>query len=373
MKVLIASDSFKDALSAMEVCKAISKGLLLASSKITPVLFPMADGGEGTSEILTFHSGGHMLEVDVQDPLFRPIKASYGLSGDKKTAFIEMAEASGIQLLKPEERKASQTSSIGTGELLKDAMHKGVSKILLGIGGSATNDAGMGMATALGFKFLDKNKKVLSPIGANLIKVDQVVSPDNWNLHCAIEVICDVDNPLFGPKGAAYIYSPQKGASEEEVKLLDAGLKHFAQVLEQAFRKDYSEIAGTGAAGGLGFGALTFLNAGLKPGIEALMDYTNFEAQLEGVDLIITGEGRLDQQTLNGKLIQGICKMANSQSVPVIALCGSLEASPEQIKAIGLKAAYSILNRPMSLQEALADTACLLEKTSFNVINTWLD
>lgn len=369
MKILIAADSFKDALPALEVCQAVARGLKRALPQAEPVLFPMADGGEGTAEILTFHSRGQRIEKEVNDPLFRPVNAGYGLSGDGKTAFIEMAAASGLPLLKQEERSALKTTTFGTGELILDAIQRGAAKILLGIGGSATNDAGMGMAAALGYRFFDEGGERLPATGENLAKVSSIdlshllFNPE----HLEVEVLCDVDNPLFGEKGAARVYAPQKGAGADAVETLDAGLRHFARLLADKFEQDFAHIPGAGAAGGLGAGAMAFLGGRLRPGIEAVMDYTGFEDQLKGVQFVITGEGKVDSQTLHGKLIYGITRRARAAGVPVIALCGALLASPEDIEAIGLKAAFSIQNRPLSLEEALKETAEGLERTAFLV------
>ncbi|MCO6492528.1 MAG: glycerate kinase [Phaeodactylibacter sp.] len=369
MKILIAADSFKDALPALEVCRAIARGLRRALPPAELLLFPMADGGEGTAEILTYHSRGERIEKEVNDPLFRPVNAGYGLSGDGKTAFIEMAAASGLPLLKQDERSALKTTTFGTGELILDAIQRGAGKILLGIGGSATNDAGMGMAAALGYRFFDKAGERLAATGENLSKVASI---DSSHLQfrpeeVKVEVLCDVDNPLFGEKGAAHVYAPQKGADAGAVERLDAGLRHFAQLLEDKFGQDFAHIPGAGAAGGLGAGAMAFLGGSLRPGIEAVMDYTGFEEQLKGVQFVFTGEGKVDSQTLHGKLIYGITRRARAAGVPVIALCGALLASPEDIGAIGLKAAFSIQNRPVSLEEALKETEAGLERTAFLV------
>lgn len=378
MKILIASDSFKDALPALEVCQAIERGVKRADSNIQTVLFPLADGGEGTAEVLTFHSGGRWVTVQVHDPLFRPIQAGYGISADGKTAFMEMAQAAGLQLLKPEERNPLKTSTYGVGEMIMDAIQKGVQHIMLGIGGSATNDAGIGMAGALGFGFLGAGDAVVSMdavdamdrralTGGNLSRVHGIIPPSSYP-PITLEVLCDVDNPLYGSTGAAYVYARQKGADDAAIQALDAGLQHFASVLKTHFGKDFANIPGAGAAGGMGAGAMAFLNADLKPGIQTVMQWTNFDATLQNVDVILTGEGKIDSQTLHGKLIKGITEKAQTLGIPVIALCGTLSAAPDEIQQMGLHAAFSILNRPMALAEALSKTAPLLEETAFHVI-----
>jgi glycerate kinase len=369
MNILIATDSFKDALSAPEVCEAIAKGLKQAHPDIRAILFPMADGGEGTAQILTHHSKGQWLSTQVKDPLLRPIEAAYGLSADKHTAFIEMAAASGLPLLKPEERNPLNTSTYGTGELILDAIKQGAKRIILGIGGSATHDIGIGMATALGFRFKDQSNNPVVPVGAALSDIsyidDQALKFDPKAI--TVDVLCDVDNPLYGERGAAHVYAPQKGADDIQVQGLEKGSRHFANILEKYTNRDIASITGAGAAGGLGAGALAFLNAKLKPGIEAVMELTQFEAAVAKADLIITGEGRIDDQTLHGKLIAGITQIAQTKHVPVIALCGSLQASTSTIQTLGLKAAFSIQQKPVSLETALSETASALEHTAFNI------
>jgi glycerate kinase len=369
MRILIASDSFKDALPAEAVCQAIEKGLITANDKFEVTAMPLADGGEGTAAILAHHTGGQMVEDRASNPRFEPIMAQYGMSGDGKTAFIEMASASGLQLLKPKERNPLKTSTMGTGALIIAAMGRGAEKIILGLGGSATNDAGMGMAAALGYRFLDEQGQELKPVGENLSKVHRIDDRMLFLDPRQIEIItlCDVDNPLFGEQGAARVFAPQKGADPAAVELLDAGLRHIAPQMEKLAGKPIAEVPGSGAAGGMGAGCLTYLGASLKPGIETIMEVAGFEAALDQADLVITGEGRLDEQTLRGKLIKGITQRARQKAVPVIALCGALQASPEAVRSIGLQAAFSIQNRPVDLATALEETASRLEETAFHV------
>ena len=366
MKILIACDSFKDALNAPDVCKSIERGWRLADPSVSATVFPLADGGEGTFDILTAHLSMKNVEMTVNDPLFRLIKARYGLTTEG-VAFIEMAQAAGLPLLKNAKRNPLKTSTFGVGELIKNAVKRGANKIVLGIGGSATNDGGMGMAAALGYVFLDKNEKDLEPIGENLIKIHQIVADkvvfDTSKIK--VEVMCDVKNPLFGPTGAAYVYARQKGATDEMIDLLDKGLQHFAEKMNGFNCSPFTE--GAGAAGGLGFGAMAFLKGELKSGIEVVLDVTNFDKQLTDKDLVITGEGRLDAQTAHGKLISGIVQRAKKANVPVIALCGALEMTPQYVADLGLLAAFPIGQKPTNLAEALAATAENLEKTAFNV------
>ncbi len=364
MNILIACDSFKDALDAPSVCRAIERGLQLADPSVSTSIFPLADGGEGLSDILNFHLGLKKVEMEVRDPLFRKIKATYNLSTDNTTAFIEMAQAAGLQLLTQEERNPLLTTTFGVGEMIHDALERGAKRIVLGIGGSATNDLGIGMAAALGWSFVDKNKEKLSPIGGNLDKIETITPPQYFDHSDVLfEVMCDVTNPLLGKTGAAHVYSKQKGASIEMIDILENGAEKCAKVGN--FSKIEVETAGAGAAGGLGFGALVFLNATIKSGIDAMMDLTHFDKQVAWADVIFTGEGRLDSQTAHGKLIAGI--ISRAQGKPVIALCGALEMTPQYVQDLGLKAAFSIAQKACSLPEALAGTAENLEKTAFNV------
>lgn len=372
MKIIIAPDSFKNALAAAEVCRAIERGILLARPDAECVLFPMADGGEGTSEILAWHLEGETVKCRVADPYLRPVEAHYFLSSAGDVAFIEMAQASGLQLLEKHEQNPLQTSTYGTGELIADAIGKGVKKILLGIGGSATNDGGMGMATVLGWGFFSANGEKLSPTGANLASVDKIIRPEGNDLpppDLQVEVICDVTNPLFGPNGAAFVYAEQKGADEAAIRRLDAGLRHFSNKLETYFAQNFAEVPGAGAAGGMGAGAMAFLGAKLRPGAEAMMELTGFEKVIQGADLIITGEGRLDGQTMHGKLIRGICRKAAVHGLPVIAFCGTLDASPAAIRETGLQAAFSLLKKPQTLEAAIASAKAGLEDLAFNVLS----
>lgn len=366
MKILIAPDSFKDALSAPEVCIAIQRGILLARPEVETVLFPMADGGEGTAEILAWHLPGEMVACTVAGPLGQPVAAQYFLSGEM--AFIEMAQASGLQLLRPEERNPLKTSTFGTGQLIRHAIGRGAKKILLGIGGSATNDAGMGMAAALGWRFLSKNSEELAPIGENLGQVETLLPPESEIRISKSEIVCDVDNPLTGPQGAAQVYARQKGADNAAVEVLEVGMVHFSKKLEAHFGRNFAEISGAGAAGGLGAGAMAFLGATLRPGVETVMQLIGFEEVLKKSDLVITGEGRLDGQTLHGKLVRGICKKAARYGVPVVALCGAVEALPEEVAGIGLRAAFSLLRKPQTLPEALVSTKKGLENLAYNVL-----
>jgi glycerate 2-kinase len=352
MKILLAPDKFRGSLTAPEVCQAMTDGIYMVSPDIEVVSLPMADGGEGTLDLLLWYSKGQKIIEKVHDPLGRIIEAEYGISADGKTAFIEMATTSGLRLLSKEERNPLKTSTLGTGELIKAAINRGVENIIMGIGGSATNDAGIGMAKALGWQFFDENGIELEPIGENLIKIQDIKAPLSNN-QITVTVACDVTNPLHGENGAAYIYGPQKGADNEAIKLLDAGLKNIENRIISKQKSSPLGIRGLGAAGGLGFGSVVFLDAELKEGVKLLMDFCGFDKHLDNVDLIITGEGKVDNQTLQGKLIKGITDKASEKNIPIAAICGTLAVNPKELKEIGITYANSILTHPMDLDEAL--------------------
>lgn len=369
--ILIAPDAFKHACKALEASLAIQRGIQRAMPSASCWLFPMADGGEGTAEILAHHLNATPRKALVHDALMRPLEATWYFWEPEQTALIDMAAASGIQLLGIHEHNPMHTSTYGTGEVIKNALETGARKILLGIGGSATNDAGMGMAAALGWKFLDAHGKIISPKGAHLELVDRIVAPkEPTNLE--VEVLCDVDNPLFGPQGAAYTYGAQKGASPEDVTFLDRGLQHFAEVLKAQFDQQITDLPGAGAAGGLGAGAVAFLNGKLMRGAARIMELTGFYEALENSRLVITGEGCLDSQTKRGKLLFEIAQAAKKKQVPVIALCGQLALPETEWREIGFCKVRQITPTGMSLEKALRTTPALLEQAAFECFtNGW--
>lgn len=359
MNILIACDSFKDALPADAVCRAIAAGLRQSHPDATIVEMPLSDGGEGLLDVLRAPLNLSFIEMPAADPLGRTITGRYGLSPDG-VAVVEMADASGLQRLTLAERDPAATSTFGTGQLLADARARGAKRAILAIGGSATNDAGIGAAAALGWGFLDAQGATVRPTGGHLKDIATLVpAPQPFE---SLEVLCDVTNPLYGPRGAAWIYGPQKGGTPALLTELDEGLKHIAAVVAAQLGKDVAEMPGAGAAGGLGFGAVAFLGARLRRGIEVVMDLTGFDAAARAADLIVTGEGHLDGQSAQGKLIQGLC--GRSDGRPVIALAGKLSASPDQVRTIGLQAAYCINREERPLPQMLADTAANLEKTA---------
>ncbi|HEY2009213.1 MAG TPA: glycerate kinase [Rhizomicrobium sp.] len=360
MNILVACDSFKDALPADAVCAAIARGLKQSHPDANVSEMPLSDGGEGLLDVLGRALDLRWIEKQVTDPLGRPVMGRYGLSANGRTAVVEMARASGLQLLTLEERDPRKTSTFGTGELLADAKAHGARHALLAIGGSATNDAGIGAAAALGWRFLDTAGKDVPPDGGHMKDVTRLVpAPAPFE---KVEVLCDVTNPLYGPTGAAWIYGPQKGGSDPVLAELDDGLKHIADVVKAELGRDVAGMPGAGAAGGLGYGAVVFMGAELRRGIEVVLDITGFDAAARKADLIITGEGHLDGQSAQGKLIQGLCGRAGR--TPVIALCGKLSATPQQLEAIGLKAAYGINKQQRPLAEMLANTAVNLERAT---------
>jgi len=360
MNILVACDSFKDALPADVVCRAIAAGLKKSHADATIIEMPLSDGGEGLLDVLQGPLALHWVDAQVADPLGRPITGRYGLSADRKTCVVEMAEASGLQRLTLAERDPRLTSTFGTGQLLADAKARGATRAILAIGGSATNDAGVGAAVALGWGFLDEHGKGLPPDGGHLKHVAKLVAaPPPFE---SVEVLCDVTNPLFGPNGAAWIYGRQKGGSDPVLAELDDGLQHLASLVKEQLGRDVAALPGAGAAGGLGYGAVAFLGAELRRGIEIVLDLTGFDQAAARADLIITGEGHLDGQSAQGKLIQGLCQRAKGKKV--VALCGKLSATPQQIETIGLAAAHCINAEERPLAEMLANTAANLERTA---------
>lgn len=367
---LVAMDSFKDALSSEQACTAVATGLLQGQPNLTVTTFPLADGGEGTARLLTKATGGDWHTAVVEDPLRRDITAGFGISSDQQVAYIDLAEASGLHHLKAEERNPLKTTTYGTGQLIKLALDAGVRRIVLGLGGSATNDGGMGMASALGFILTDAHGRVVEPTGEQLGRVAAIDAShaDPRIRQTEFLAACDVDNPLYGPKGAAIVYGPQKGADARSVVMLDEGLKKYSQYLSAlAGGSNPSYLPGAGAAGGMGAAVLVYLNARLVPGATLFFDCTGFETVLSRSSLVITGEGRIDSQTLHGKVVRAVADMARLKGIPVIGLCGQLDGDLAMVRKIGLQAAFSISRRPSILSESLASTAEDLASTAANL------
>ncbi len=366
VKIAIAPDSFKGTLTALQAAEQIEKGFRRGLSNISIRKIPMADGGEGTVHAIVEATGGKFCSRRVQDPLGRKIKAVYGLSGDGATAVIEMAAASGLALLKRSERNPAVTSTFGTGELIKDALKHKPKKMLIGIGGSATNDGGTGMARALGVKFLDASGQPIAEGGEalkNLAHIDMSGLDKRIN-NISIEVACDVDNPLTGRHGAAQVYSPQKGATPSMVKKLDAALKHLAEVISRDIGPNILKIPGSGAAGGLGAGLMAFMGAKLRPGIDIVIDSVKLRRRLKGCDLVITGEGMMDDQTVYGKTPAGVAKVAGELKIPVIAICGSLGKNASKVRSVGIQTYFASINTCINEDELPREGPAMLADTA---------
>ncbi|MGQ8773078.1 glycerate kinase [Serratia sp. NA_112.1] len=373
-KVVIAPDSFKESLSAMEVAEAIERGFRQIYPQVQYVKLPMADGGEGTVDSMVAATGGEIVRVEVTGPLGQPVTAFYGLLGEGETAVIEMAAASGLHLAPKERRDPRITTSYGTGELILAALERGVKAIILGIGGSATNDGGAGMMQALGARLLDDQQQPLPPGGAALARLAQIdlSAVDPRLQQVSVTAACDVDNPLCGPYGASAVFGPQKGATPEMVTQLDAALSHFGSLLQQATGREVLNALGAGAAGGMGAALLGMLNASLRPGIEIVIETLRLEEALRDADLVITGEGRLDSQSIHGKTPIGVARVAKRNGLPVIGISGSLSKDYQVVHQHGIDAAFSVLDRVVTLEEALTDAADNLEVTARNVAAVWL-
>ena len=353
-KIIIAPDSFKGSLTSIEVANAIEEGIKKVFPNCEIVKTAIADGGEGTTETLVNALNGEKVKVKVHDPLMRPIEVEYGLVDNGRTAVIEMAAASGITLLRKQEQNPAITTTFGTGEIIKDALKRGCRSFLIGIGGSATNDAGTGMLKALGYRFLDKNGNETDGTGKSL---HSICSIDKSGAMSGLKdanftIACDVNNPFSGPNGAASVYAPQKGANKQMVKELDEGLESFRKLIETETEIDLNTVSGAGAAGGLGGGFVAFLNAQLKPGIEMVLEAVDFDKHLQNADLVITGEGKLDKQTGMGKAAIGVLDAANKRNVPVIAIGGSIE-DIENLNKRGFLSLFSIVPYPISMEEAM--------------------
>ncbi|WP_136254152.1 glycerate kinase [Onishia niordana] len=362
MKILIAPDSYKDALPARAAAEAMARGILEAVPTAETHCCPMGDGGEGTLDALLAATGAKRHQARVQDALGRPREASWGYQADTRTAFIELAEASGLQHLERHERSALHSTTFGVGELILAALDAGAERLLLTLGGSSTNDAGAGMLVALGARLLDAQDLPLPPGGAalaNLATLD-LTGLDPRLSGLAVETAVDVDNPLLGPHGASAVFGPQKGASDSDVLTLDQAISHFADLAALKLGDDHRELPGAGAAGGMGFAARAFLGAQLRPGITLVMEQVGFDALLENADLVITGEGQLDGQSLAGKTPVGIARAARAKGVPVVALVGRLGDGWQAAHDEGISAAFALADGPITLDEALTRTSALL-------------
>lgn len=363
MKIVIAPDKFKNSLTGLAFCNAVEKGIRAVIPDCHIIKLPLADGGDGTINVVNYYLKGTRVSVMVNNPFFKPVTATYLFSKTLKTAYIEMAEASGLKLLKPEKLDCKNASTFGTGQLILHAIQYGATNIILGIGGSATNDCGIGMATALGFNFLDKNNKAIIPIGANLSKIKYI---DTSNINpklktVTFKVACDVSNPLYGKTGAAYIYASQKGASPQDIIMLNKGLKQFSKLIKTVYNINAQHVKGAGAAGGMGIAAKVFLNAKLQPGITLIKNLANFNTVITDADWIITGEGKLDNQTLYGKTIKGVITSAKANNVKVAAFCGIVHLSSLEQKLMALDYIDAVTTHTHNLRDAKRNSKFYVE------------
>jgi glycerate kinase len=372
MKLVIAPDSFKESLTALEVANAIADGFRAVYPDADIVTLPVADGGEGTVEAMVAATDGHVEKLAVTGPLGAPVEAFYGLTGDGTTAVIEMAAASGLMLVPPEKRDPRVTTTRGVGEILKAALDAGARHFIVGIGGSATTDGGAGMLQALGARLVDAEGGDLVPGGAALAKLARIdlSGLDARLKEARIDVACDVNNPLVGPKGASAVFGPQKGATPAMVAELDAALATYAAIIARDLGVAVADRPGAGAAGGLGAGFAGVLGATLKPGVEIVLEAVGLDALVADADLVVTGEGRIDFQTVHGKTPIGVARVAKRHGKPVIALAGGLGKDVEAVHDHGIDAVYSVLNRICTLEEALAEGAANLRLTARNVAAT---
>lgn len=359
--ILIAPDKFKGSLTAKQVCAAVVNGLHQVCKDALLHSVPMADGGEGTCDVLTEWAEGRYVEVQVDGPLFKPMTARYGISKAGDKAFIEMAAASGLTLLKDEDKNPLHTSTIGTGQLVADALSRNVRKIILGLGGSATVDAGIGMASALGYTFCDSENIPLKPVGENLIHIRSIyaatVLPELKNV--SVTALCDVTNPLFGPQGAAYVFGPQKGAQPADLDILDAGLRNFNRMVKKHLAVA-ADFPGAGAAGGLGAGAKVFLQAGIESGIKYIIGTTKLEEKIRKADLVITGEGKIDEQTFSGKVVSEVTRISVKAGKPVVAICGKCDLPFDEIKSHGVSTLVSLVDETTTIESAMRNAEAII-------------
>ena len=372
-QIIIASDSFKGSATSKEVGSYIAKGIHSLYPEYQTHIFSIADGGEGTVEAVMAALPGETVTLPVRGPLNGTVQAVYGLIEQGQTAIIEMAQASGLTLVPEDKQDIMKATTFGTGQLILDAINRGVRKIYIGIGGSATNDGGMGMAQALGVEFLDAKGQALSGNAQNLKAIAQIdltkmkVNPKTIE----IIILSDVNNPLCGENGAAKVFGPQKGAKANQIKMLDEGLQHYAEKLKEVYNRDFASIPGAGAAGGLGAGLMAFLNAALKSGIDEILQLIEIEPAIQTADLVITGEGRIDGQSLSGKAPIGIARIAKRYRVPTIAIVGSQSLDIEAVYQAGIAGVFDIINQPLTLEQAIQQTPKLVEATAKNAISIY--
>lgn len=379
MKIVIAPDSFKESLTAAQVCAALRRGILKAKPDARIISVPMADGGEGTLDAILQSASGRRIQARVRDPLGKPVRAQFGWIASSRTAIVEMAEASGLVRVPPARRNPLKTSSFGTGELIRKALDLGATRILLTLGGVATNDAGAGIARALGYRFLDARGNPVPEGAEGLLQLARI---DASRRHPALRSVkftaaCDVKNPLCGPRGSAKVFGPQKGATTAMIPKIDAALRRFAQVVKKDLSKNILNAPGAGAAGGAGAGALAFLNATLEPGVDIVIGALDLERKMKGADYVVTGEGKIDAQTRFGKTPFGVARAAGKLGIPVIAFCGALDAGQKALRAMGIGSAFAIRTEKMSYDYSLKNAAQLLEAKAAEAfvnadLKTWI-
>ena len=372
MKIVIAPDSYKESLSAQAVAEAIRAGFAAIFPDAAYCCVPVADGGEGTVDALVAATGGRRVTARVTGPLGEPLEAFYGLSGDGRTAVIEMAAASGLESVPRDRRNPLLTTTSGTGELIALALDSGARHLVIGMGGSATNDGGAGMVQALGASLLDAAGVAIGAGGAALAQLQRidVSTLDPRLAECRIDAACDVDNPLVGPQGASAVFGPQKGATPAMVAQLDTSLARYAEIVRRDLGVDVADTPGAGAAGGMGAAMLAFFGARLRPGIDIVIDAVGLERHIADADLVITGEGRIDGQSVRGKSPIGVARVAQRLGKPVIALAGSLGTEVDAVHAHGIDAVFSVLHQPCTLEEALAGAAANIELAARNIAAT---
>ena len=372
MKIILAIDSFKGSLTSIEAAEAAREGILQIHPEWETDLIPIADGGEGMLSVMLSATQGKVQTMRAHNPCMELTPTEYGISADGTTAFIEMASISGLPLIREEQRNPMKTTTYGTGELIRDALEKGCTRFIVGIGGSATNDAGTGMLQALGFRFLNAEGKALGQGGEIL---SEIASIDTSEVHPLLKnahfiVACDVKSPFYGPEGAAHVFARQKGADDAMIAVLDEGMRNFAQVIAQDTGRDIAHIAGSGAAGGMGGGMMAFLNAELKPGADLLLEISRFDERIAHADLIITGEGRIDRQSLMGKIPGRILEKGKELGIPVVALAGCVEEE-EWLKKAGFIEIFAVTPKGMPLEEAMKKEIAIrnVKDTIFSVFH----
>lgn len=361
MKIIIAPDKFKGSLTTFEVCHAIADGIRRAGQTAETLLFPMADGGDGFAEVMKHYLKTDTIYCSTVDPLGKNIEASYQWKEKRKTAIIEMAVASGLVLLTEEKRDPLKTSTYGTGLLIKNAIGRGAERIILGLGGSATNDAGTGILSALDFDFRNSHNASVRACGENLLRIEKIIPPPSIP-NVEFEIACDVQNVLYGPGGAAYTYAPQKGANANSVSMLDQGLKHVADKLKEHTTRDVAATPGTGAAGGIAAGLMSFFDVELRKGIDLIIEASEIKNKIAGADLLITGEGKIDKQTLEGKVVCEIASLASALDIPVAAFCGIFEGGTPMADRLNLKYIECLIDSATPYEEAMSRAGDLLTR-----------